>query len=98
MRNILDFLAGIFSGLRFRLLVLVAVACAPLVALTLHTAWEERRRQVATWGERSQRMVQLAAHEEEKIVGQTKQLLLAMAESSAVRQGARRGCKRLVDA
>ncbi len=39
----------------------------------------------------------MGAHEEEKIAGQTKQLLLGMAEASPVRMGGRRGCKRLVD-
>ncbi len=64
MRNILRFLGGIFSGLRFRLLLLVAIACAPLVALTINKAGEERRRQTAGWGQRSQKMVELAAHDD----------------------------------
>ncbi len=38
-----------FFGLRFRLLLLVLLACAPLVGLTLHTASKERRREVAAW-------------------------------------------------
>jgi len=47
----------LFSGLRFRLLVLVLVTCAPLVALTLHTTWEDRRRAVTGWRQRAERVV-----------------------------------------
>jgi PAS domain S-box-containing protein len=87
----------IFSGLRLRLLLLVLLACAPLVGLMLHTAWEERRRQVKDWTQRSQEMLELAAREEGHVIGQTRQLLLAVAESSQVRSGNRRDCKKLLD-
>jgi hypothetical protein len=46
MKNLLT---RIFLGLRFRLLLLVLLACAPLVALAWHSAWEDRRRQLADW-------------------------------------------------
>jgi signal transduction histidine kinase len=42
-------------------------------------------------------MTQLAAREEEKLIGGTRQLLLAMAESAPVRNGNRVGCKKLCD-
>ena len=87
----------LFSGLRLRLLVLVLLACAPLVGLTLHTASEERRRLVSEWNQRSQEMMELATREEARVVGQTRQLLLALAESSPVRSGNRRDCKKLLD-
>ena len=91
-------ISQLFSGLRFRLLLLVVLACAPLVGLTLHTASEERRRLVKDWNQRSQEMMELATREEGQVIGQTRQLLLALAESSPVRSGNRRDCKKLLDA
>jgi PAS domain S-box-containing protein len=94
MRKIISRLV---SGLRLRLLLLVLLACAPLVGLTLHTASEERRRLVEEWNQRSQEMMELATREEGQAIGQTRQLLLALAGSSAVRSGNRRDCKKLLD-
>jgi len=94
MRKIISRLV---SGLRLRLLLLVLLACAPLVGLTLHTASEERRRLVKEWNQRSQEMMELATREEGRVIGQTRQLLLALAESSQVRSGNRRDCKKLLD-
>jgi PAS domain S-box-containing protein len=87
----------LFSGLRLRLLLLVLLACAPLVGLTLHTASEARRRLVKEWNQRSQAMMELATREEGQAIGQTRQLLLALAESAPVRSGNRRDCKKLLD-
>ena len=86
-----------FSGLRFRLLLLVVLACAPLAGLMLHNASDARRRQVADWEQRSQEIARRASQEEGRVVGQTRQLLLAVAESSAVRAGNRRECNKLLD-
>src|SRR2546421_10947972 len=97
MGRVVSLLAGVISGLCFRLLMLVLLTCAPLVALTLNRAWEDRRRAVANWEQRSERMTQLAMREEEKLIGETRQLLLAMAESYPVRSVNRRGCKKLAD-
>ena len=94
MRKIISRLV---SGLRLRLLLLVLLACAPLVGLTLHTASEERRRLVQEWNQSSQEMMELATREEGRVIGQTRQLLLALAESSAVRSGNRRDSKKLLD-
>lgn len=85
------------SGLRWRLLLLVLLACAPLVGLTLHTASEERRRLVREWKQRSQEMMELATREEGQVIGQTRQLLLAMAKSTPVRLGKPRDSKKLLD-
>jgi PAS domain S-box-containing protein len=87
----------LFSGLRLRLLLLVLLACAPLVGLTLYTASEERQRLVQQWNQRSQDMMELATREEGRVIGQTRQLLLALAQSSAVRSGNRRDCQKLLD-
>ncbi|MGD0087756.1 MAG: PAS domain S-box protein [Verrucomicrobiota bacterium] len=94
MRNIIR---QLFSGLRLRLLLLVLLACAPLVGLTLYTASEERQRLVQDWNQRSQDMMELATREEGRVIGQTHQLLLALAESSQVRSGNRRDCQKLLD-
>jgi len=85
------------SGLRLRLLLLVLLSCAPLVGLTLYTASEERRRLAQEWNQNSQEMMELATREEERMIAQTRQLLLALAESSAVRSGNRRDAKKLLD-
>ncbi len=87
----------LFSGLRLRLLLLVLLACAPLVGLMLHAASEERRRLVKEWNQRSQEMTELATREEGRVIGQTRQLLLVLAESSPVRSDSRRDCKKLLD-
>ena len=97
MGNLLGFISQVSAGLRFRLLLLVALACAPLVALTLHAAWEERRHQIESWQQRSQRMTQVASREEQELIGGTRQLLVALAESSSARSGNRRGCKHMLD-
>src|SRR3954471_9782344 len=97
MRQLIRFASHVVSGLRFRLLLLVIVTCAPLVALTLHTAWEDRRRAMTGWSQRTERMMQVASREEEKLILQTRQLLVAMAESTPARTGNSRGCKKLVD-
>jgi signal transduction histidine kinase len=79
------------------LLLLVLLACAPLIALTLHTASSERRQAVAAWSERAQRLTRLARREEAHFLGQTRQLLLAVSESSAVQYGNRQTCKKTLD-
>src|SRR5947209_1166485 len=85
MRSLIGFIGQVFSGLQFRLLVLVVLACAPLVALMMHTAGEDRRRAMTSWRQRSQKVVQIARREEEEIIGGTRQLLLAVSEAAPVR-------------
>jgi len=92
-----ELIRQLFSGLRLRLLLLVLLACAPLMALMLYSAWEDRRRQEADWKQLSQELISLAHREEEKVVGQTRQLLFAMAESSQIRSGNKRDCKKMLD-
>ena len=87
MRQLIDRIGHALFGLRFRLLLLVLLVCAPLIALTLHTASDERRRAVADWSERAQKLTRRARQEEAYLLGKTRQLLLAAAEASAVRSG-----------
>src|SRR5438067_2193203 len=75
----------LLSGLRFRLILLVVLACTPLVIVTLHTASEDRRRALANWPQRAQRISQFAARDEQARIIQTRQLLLAVAESAPAR-------------
>lgn len=96
MQNLKSVWGLVASGLRFRLLLLVVVTCAPLAGLTLHTAWDDRRRAEANWTHRAQKLTQLANRQEEQVIGETRQLLLAVAESAPVRSGNRRGCKELL--
>jgi len=97
VRVLIDRLSRAFFGLRFRLLLLVLLTCAPLVALTLHTASQERRRAVAAWRERAEKLTQLAQREETDLIGQTRQLLLAVSESSAMRSGNREVCQQSLE-
>ena len=97
MRTLVVFIAQVFSGLRFRLLLLVLLTCAPLVALMLHIAGEDRRHAMAGWKQRGQRLQQIARKEEQQAIGSTRQLLLAFSESAPVRSLNSRRCKKAVD-
>src|SRR6185369_201251 len=97
MRRLVAFIHVVFFGLRFRLFVLVFVACAPLVALMLHTAWEDRRRAMATWRQRVKNLSQIARREEQEVADSTRQLLLAISESAAVRSMNPRRAKRSLE-
>lgn len=97
MRSLIDFIKRVFSGLRFRLLVLVVVTSAPLVVLMLHTAGEDRRRAIANWQEKAQKLQQSARHDEQQVIDSTRQLLLAFSESISVHSLNSRRCKKAVD-
>lgn len=90
-------LSQVCSGLRFRLLVLVMLTCAPLVLLVVHTAGEDRRRAVAEWRQRSQRLVETAQRQDQELVDGTRQLLLAISESSSVRALNGRSCQKWLE-
>src|SRR5947209_6874403 len=97
MQSVFKSVVQLCSGLRFRLLLLVLLVCAPLVLLTLHTASEDRRRAMANWPQRAQRIAQLASREEALLIMQTRQLLLAMTESAAARSLDGNGCRGLLE-
>jgi signal transduction histidine kinase len=97
MRALMGWILQVFCGLRCRLLILALIACAPLIFLTATKAGEERRRQESAWRLRSVRLVDLAKREEQKLIGQTRQLLLAVAESGHVRAGDRRNTQKLMN-
>jgi PAS domain S-box-containing protein len=85
-----------FSGLRFRLVLLVVLASLPPAALTLHLARQERQRQTAALKQRSHEMVQLAARKEDEMIAGARQLLRAVAESSQVQSARWADCTRLL--
>ena len=77
-------MSQLFSGLRFRLLLLVVLASIPPVVLTLHIARQDRQCQTAALRQHSQDMVKLAARKEDEMIAGTRQLLRAVAESTQV--------------
>jgi len=89
-------MSQLFSGLRFRLALLVVLASLPPVVVTLHIARQDRDRQKVVLRQRSQDMVKLAARKEDEMIAGTRQLLRAMAESSQVKLGRGAGCTQLV--
>ncbi|HLH54288.1 MAG TPA: ATP-binding protein [Verrucomicrobiae bacterium] len=97
MKRLAASVARVFSGLRFRLLALVVLACAPLVVLMLHTAGEDRRRAIAAWRDKSRELQNIANRDEEQLIGSTRQLLLAVSESSYVHSFDPRRCQKGLD-
>ncbi|HWW01933.1 MAG TPA: ATP-binding protein [Candidatus Acidoferrum sp.] len=97
MRNLIGFVTRGLSSLRLRLLLLIVLACAPLVALMLHTAGEDRQRAVVAWRQRSQRVMRLAGQQEQGMIASMRQFLLAISESSSVKSLDARNCKAWLD-
>ena len=89
-------MSQLFSGLRFRLVLLVVLASLPPVVLTLHIARQDRQRETAALRQRSQDMVKLAARKEEEMIAGTRQLLRAVAESSQVQSARWDNCTKLL--
>ncbi len=85
MRSLIGLLKKAFSGLRLRLFVMALLACAPLVALILHAAWEDRRRAETAWQQQLRRVSQLVREEQKQLCDSTRQLLLAVSEAAAAR-------------
>jgi signal transduction histidine kinase len=66
------------------LFVLVLLVCAPLVAVMLHTAGEDRRQAIVNWQERAQRLATIAQRNEQQVLDDTHQLLVAISAHSSV--------------
>lgn len=84
MRSLLSQARWAFSGLRLRLLLMLLLGCAPLVALIWHAAGGDRRRAQAAWQSKLDRIAQIARNEEKQLFDSTHQLLLAVSEVSGV--------------
>ncbi len=93
MRSLLDLAIRFLSGLRFRLSVLVLLTCAPLVVLMLHNAGEGRRRALANWQKRPDRLVESLRKSEAERIGKARQFLLATSLSAPVRSLAPLDCR-----
>src|SRR5436309_15430753 len=96
MRRVLKVIRQALFGLRSRLLLLIALACAPLLFWTLYTAWEERGRVLANWQARSRTLAERAARQEQRLIEDTHQMLqvLALAETFPLRAGNLKRCKK----
>ncbi len=97
MRRLISLISQPFASLRFRLLLLIVLTCAPLVVLMLHTAGEDRQRAMTAWRQRARRVLQLAGQQEKDVIAGTRQFLLAVSESSAVRSLDLQRCKPWLD-
>lgn len=89
-------LSQLFSGLRPRLVLLVALASLPPVVLTLHLARQERRGRITALRQRSQDIIKLSARREEEMILGTRQLLRVVAACSEVQLGRWSQCRELL--
>jgi len=89
-------MSQLFSGLRFRLVLLVVLASLPPVGLTLHIARQDRQRQTVALRRHTQDLVKLAARKEDEMIAGTRQLLRAVAESSQVQSARWGNCAKLL--
>jgi signal transduction histidine kinase len=74
-------------GLRLRLLLLVWLACAPLIALTVYQASEERRHAAQDWQQKAKTLAKTSADEEARLLRDTRQLLLSLATYTPIVNG-----------
>ncbi len=75
------------SGLRGRLLLLVALAALPAFALTFYAGWRDRQHQLAGVSVDTIRLARLVASDQERIIEGTRQILSDLAEVPEVREG-----------
>jgi len=57
---------------------MMLLVCAPLIAVVLHGAWEDRRRAKADWESQVDNISQIAADQEKEVIASTRQLLLSI--------------------
>lgn len=88
-------MAAFFSGLRSRLLLLVLLSCVPSIFLTLNSCLEQSREATARAREEALRLVQLAAFQHERIIGETQRLLTTLAHLPEVRNRDTARCETL---
>ena len=75
------------SGLRGRLLLLVALATLPAFALSWYTAWESRQRQRAVVSSDTEALASRVAADQEVVIDLTRQILSDLAAIPEVREG-----------
>lgn len=85
MVNVPQLLRRLVFGLRFRLLVLVILACAPLVAITLRSALEDRKRSREAWEQRSLNLTVETFTAEQNAINKARTFLTETAASTPVK-------------
>jgi signal transduction histidine kinase len=73
------------------------IACAPMVGLTLHTAWDDRDKAITSARHRALAIEDASASEEESTYNKTRTLLVTMSQLDAIRAGDAKQSKSLVD-
>ena len=86
---------GIFAGLRSRLLLLIALAVVPALALIFYINLEQRRQAATQAQDNALRLVRLAAAEHAQLIQSAHQLLAALALLPAVRNEDMAACSAL---
>ncbi|MEM2126061.1 MAG: GAF domain-containing protein [Candidatus Methanosuratincola sp.] len=84
-----------FSSLRARLLILVCLAVIPALGLILYTAAEQRRVAAEDAQADAQWLAQLIASDQERLIAETRQLLLTLAHLPAVQSEDPSACSSL---
>jgi signal transduction histidine kinase len=84
------------ASLRIRLLLLVLLAVIPALALTLYTNLEERQLRKALVQEHAMRLSRLVSADHERLVEDTRRLLVALARLPAVRDRNLAACNALL--
>ena len=83
------------SGIRARLLLLVALAMGPLFLFILYQGLEERRRAGVREREEARRLVHLFAAEHRRVVSDAQRLLFLLAQGPTVQRAEREACSAL---
>ena len=86
---------GLFSSLRSRLIVLVLLAIIPAILLFGYTVAEQRRIAAEDVKTEAQWLTRLMVAEQERVIDNTRQLLLTLSHLSVVRQQSWESCNSL---
>lgn len=85
-----------FHSLRERFLLLVLVALIPVLAVVAHMAAGQRQQAIEIAERDTLGLVRLAVQEQERVIGETRQLLVALSRLPAVRRFEGDGCSVLL--
>jgi diguanylate cyclase (GGDEF)-like protein len=80
---------GVLSGIRVRLLLLVALATGPLFLFVLYQGLEERRRAGVRERDEARRLVQLFASEHRRMVADAQRVLFVLAQGPTIQRAER---------